>query len=283
MASTTSPRQESQESVESGVSRQEVPEFLRQPDPSEANSAGVVGSQKSGGKLTVVAATGNLADGAGSAEQKLASGTGVSEKNLQSRSRSSKARAQGSFYQLRQALFSSDRLTRWAAALFFFSLMGTTLLVGVITFLVLKKAEIRQRYERWKMSQDASTGATNFIKDEVDKIHHWVEMVNVGLFTLQLKSEPVSDLNFAKKFARFDLAQVEMVILCSDEKTKEFVKSHKREVRDQLAGILTAIDREQFLTHEGKKLLKNVMIRKLNFWIPVGRVVDILFQKLTIG
>jgi flagellar basal body-associated protein FliL len=50
-----------------------------------------------------------------------------------------------------------------------------------------------------------------------------------------------------------------------------------------MTNVFVALDREDLLSREGKRKLKNIIIKKLNGWLPHGKVEDLHYSKLLVS
>jgi flagellar basal body-associated protein FliL len=173
-------------------------------------------------------------------------------------------------------LFSSDAPTRRASLLFILSLMG---------FLCVSSLGIK-RY--WSMRQTArllegrrlAKKKRELAQKEKEKNHIQDSTVNLGTFLLQL-----NDLPPAQKAPReppLNLAEIEIVLLCDGEETRDYIGQHSVAVRSHMNTSFTSVDRDELFTQEGKKKLKKLILWKLNKWLPHGKIEDVYFSKLLV-
>lgn len=172
-------------------------------------------------------------------------------------------------------LQSPDRPTRRMAALFFLSLSGLVfaILVGMNRYshnkklqaeaILRREARIKAEIER-KLAEGEKRQASIF---------------TLGVFTLELK--PVPHQKLAPGV--MNMAEVEIVLLCDEPKTKAFLEENQVQAQNQMTNVLTAIDREELLSREGKRKIKAILIRRLNHWLPHGAIEDLYFSKLVVS
>lgn len=178
------------------------------------------------------------------------------------------------FLDLFSSLFSFDPSTRRMAALFFISLTGV-ILISVVC--------VKQSWDARKLrivleAQQRAIRLKELMRREADGAKLRASTVGLGGFILELKDVPnrkqgPSDLN---------MASVEIVLLCDEAETRTYIESNIVQVRNQLTNVFTSMDRDEFLSREGKRKIKSILIRKLNEWLPHGKVEDLYFSKLII-
>lgn len=104
-------------------------------------------------------------------------------------------------------------------------------------------------------------------------------IVTMGRFTLELNPLPGQKLSHGI----MNMAEVEIVLLCDSKKTREFVESHYTYARSLMVTALVAMDREELLSHDGKKKWKSILMKVLNHWLKDGEVVDLYFARLIVN
>jgi flagellar basal body-associated protein FliL len=174
--------------------------------------------------------------------------------------------------QMFASLLSGDRPTRRMAALFFLSLSGLILVssIAIHRYWEAKKKTLLAEAQRH------AKHLSELIKKETEEARRRASLVSLGKYTIELKEmvEQTLGLN------QLNTAEVEIVILCDGKETREYIESHMVYVRNQMTNVLIAMDREELTSREGKKRIKMLITRRLNEWLPHGKVEDIYFSKL---
>lgn len=179
--------------------------------------------------------------------------------------------------QVVESLGSSDRPSRRMALLFVFSVAGliTTLVIGAVRFFArAPDAPV----ELSRVEQDAKK-ISDFVQKQVDISKQRASFLQLGTFTIELKT--VEGTRPAKGV--LNLAEVEIFVQCDEGKTRDFLFSHQTQMRDRVTKVLPVMDREELLTREGKKLVKNRIKKELNEFLPSGEIIDVHFSRLMLN
>jgi flagellar basal body-associated protein FliL len=173
------------------------------------------------------------------------------------------------------SLISNDRPTRRMAVLFFISLLC---FLSLVTFVLKRYWDSRKEMliaEALIHAQKVS----EVIKKETEQARRKASMLSVGRFTLELKDAPDQKLSGSQE----NMAEVDLVILCDQAETRDYLEHHLVQLRNEMTGVFTALDREELLSRDGKRKLKSLLIQRINDWLPEGHVEDIYFSKLLIS
>ena len=103
--------------------------------------------------------------------------------------------------------------------------------------------------------------------------------VAMGGFVVELKEIPGAQ----KVPGYMNMAELEIIVECDTRSTAVFIQDHLPQARDQMTGIFTATDRDQYLSAEGKKRIRRALVERLNHWLPKGKVKELYFNKLLIS
>jgi flagellar basal body-associated protein FliL len=171
-------------------------------------------------------------------------------------------------------LVSRDAATRKATFIF---IVGT---VGIFTVLFLtvqhfwnSKMEQRKHY-----SQTEALRKSELKLKESAKNSQNARTFVLGSFNIELKEAP--DHKFRDGVV--NMGRMELTVLCDHEETKEFIEQNLIQARGQISPHLIAIAREEILSREGKNELKNLLLKKLNAWLPNGKVLELYISSLII-
>jgi flagellar basal body-associated protein FliL len=178
--------------------------------------------------------------------------------------------------QLFSGLISPDRPTRRMSLLFLLSLAGLIVVVMIGT----QRYWGAKRKIQLALAERRAQKMTEQLRKDSDAAEQRASMLNIGTFSVELKSS----VPRTSSGRVFNTAEVDVVLQCDSSETRSYLDEHIVEARNQLTNVFTAIDREEFLTRDGKKKLKREIARKLNAWIsqalPHAKVQDVFFSKL---
>ena len=173
------------------------------------------------------------------------------------------------------SLFSRDPATRRMTLLFFLSLAGflSVSTYGIKRYWAMKRArvmaEVHLRARHLK----------ELVERETDEARRLASTLSLGSFTLEL-NELVHQKNTV---GQVNMAEVEVVILCDSAETREYIDQNMIQVRNQMTNVFTMIERDELLSRDGKRRIKTILIRKLNEFLPHGKIEDVYFSKLIVS
>jgi len=181
----------------------------------------------------------------------------------------------GSFVEISSGLWSRDATVRRMSLFFLFSLTGI-IVISVFTWSKF------QDYRRSRVSlSDGAVGVEHlgeFLNKQAEEAKRRHSTLNLGEFLIELKR----DSGDKKVPGVVGMAQVEIVIECDNKETCSYIGGHHVQARNQLTNVFTAIDREELLSHEGKKRIKKTIVEKLNVWLQTGKIVNIYFANVMV-
>ncbi len=178
----------------------------------------------------------------------------------------------GEMGQLFSSLFSDDRLTRQASALFMFGLLGLILVIFTAVQRFWDAKKTNSLAEAFRKNQKIE----ETLKKGSEETKNKVFMTSLGSFTIELKEIAKQRLGSGQ----VNMAEIEIILRCDVQDTCDFIEDNRVPVRNQLSNVLTAMDRQDFLSREGKKKLKTRISRKLNDWLKHGKIEDVYFSKI---
>lgn len=183
----------------------------------------------------------------------------------------------GELPQVIESLGSPDRPSRRMALLFLVSVAGLilTLVLGAIRFFARSPDA---PVELTHVEQDAKK-ISDFVQKQVDLSKQRASFLQLGTFTIELKA--VEGAQQARGV--LNMAEVEIYVQCDEAKTRDYLFSHQAQMRDHVTKVLPVMDREELLTREGKKLVKNRIKKELNEFIPSGEIIDVHFSRLMLN
>ena len=187
------------------------------------------------------------------------------------------ATARNFIWEMGASLRSPDRPTRRMASAFFLSCAG---LVGVLTFgwVELQRSGFDLGFKGGE-EMDQAKGLEKFFSRQRDAALLRVVTLKIGKFKIELLPAPGQE----KMLGVVNMAEVEIVLECDQKETCKYMEDNLPKVRDQIASILTAVERNEILSPEGKKRLKRGILRKVNLWLPIGKVRNLFFTNLVVG
>ena len=180
------------------------------------------------------------------------------------------------FPEVLMGLFSADQPTRRVSFLFLVSAFGV---IAIFTFQV-------QRY--WKAHEVVAQRAAQtlqkrrkeLVQKESEDARYRASLITLGSFSIELK-DPLPEPGIKRK--PMSLAVIDVVVLCDKEETRGFIEAHLPQVRGELVGVFVAIDREELMSRKGKQKIRYTILRKLNEWLPQGKVKDLFFSKIILS
>jgi flagellar basal body-associated protein FliL len=178
---------------------------------------------------------------------------------------------------LKNSFFKGDPMTKRVATVFAVS----TLFAAVFAFLSVKAII---GIMAGKSKEIKVEDPMDRIADIHEKKHDKSEIKNiaqayVGVFTVELKppggrKSPPGVLN---------IAEIEITMQCDSKETCTWVESHLNEVKDRVASVFIAFDREEVLSLPGKREMKTEIRRQVNALLDHGEITDVFFVRLIIN
>jgi flagellar basal body-associated protein FliL len=166
-----------------------------------------------------------------------------------------------------------DRLTRRAAVLFLLSLAGA---LGTIIFAIYHYYGSTRRKIRTISPQSQ---LTILMKKERTQLQRRAILYPLGTFVIEVKNQshdkPVSGV--------INLAELDVMLECDTAETWDYLEAHADQAKNQLTNVFTPIERDMLLSMPGKKALKGLIIKRLNDWLPSGRIKQVYFSRLLVS
>lgn len=180
------------------------------------------------------------------------------------------------FLDLFNSLSSFDEPTRRVALLFALSFFGV---LGV-SFKMAHRVW-KAKHQVWALEAKRHTKEfEEMVRKHADELRQRESIFTIGNFHIELFSSSAEEKVTRKKAS---LAEVEIVVLCDNQETREFLEARTDQVKNQITNVLTAFEREELLSREGKKRLKGLILKKLNEWLPHGKIQEVYFTKVLLG
>jgi flagellar basal body-associated protein FliL len=187
----------------------------------------------------------------------------------------SKKRVWSDFFLLFTGLRSADPMTARMSALFILSLVGAIYILTT-SWQRHSKTVAEERRKENELKTAYSEELKRKLGDE-EKLRS--SILTMGRFTLELN--PLEGAKMGHGI--MNMAEVEIVLLCDSKKTREYIETHFTYARSLMVTSLVAMDREELLSHDGKKKWKAILMKALNGWLKEGQVVDLYYSKLIVN
>ncbi len=171
-------------------------------------------------------------------------------------------------------IVSPDRDTRRMTFLFWISLVGLIASIATTIMVFHQRKAAEQAIEAAQLQ--AFDEDEEVREEPKSKIHY------LGSYTVSLEAGD-DVVRPAGQLAGVNLIELEVYMECDVEETCEGIKKQNDRVRDQILRNLPAIDREDVLTRDGKRRLREVFMKILNEYLKKGKVRAIYFSKVMVG
>lgn len=178
--------------------------------------------------------------------------------------------------QLFTSLWSPDGPTRKMSLVFVLSLGCAVIVSSVATQRIWKtKRQLRLIEEQRKARE-----LHELAEKEAAEQRRKDSVLSLGSFNLELKTVPSQTRSVG--VGVLNMAELEIILMCDGLDTKDYLNQHMIQARNQLTNVFIALDRDELMSQEGKKRLKKSILRKLNSWLPHGKIEDLYFSRLLI-
>ena len=117
-----------------------------------------------------------------------------------------------------------------------------------------------------------------FIGKQADEATRRHTTLHIGDFMVELK--PPAEQK--RRRGVMNMAEVSIVVECDARQTCAFIRSREAKARDEITNVLTALERDDLMSVDGKRKIKKALIDRLNGWLPTGKIEHLYFQKLII-
>lgn len=186
-----------------------------------------------------------------------------------------KGGAKGALKELLGTVTSKDGPARRMAIVFILSSLGTVWVAVLIVSQLMHRA---QEASHAKAEHEAQEKKMHEITQKhAEEARERSAQISLGDFTLELRSQG------GRHIAGLDVAEVSLVAECDSKEVCSYLESNIEKVRNEITNALTPIEREELLTTDGKRRVKNRIIDRLNIWLPHGKIQNIFLSKLIIS
>ncbi len=175
-----------------------------------------------------------------------------------------------------RGLGSRDLSLRWMSLIFLGSWLG---IIGVGFFgyqLYHKRIQYKKELSESELTAKNLSG---FFEKQSEHAKRKYTLFGIGDFTVELK--PIPNQKAVKGV--LNMAELELVAECDTRVTCNYLEQHLHRVRDQVASVFFAIDREELVSKEGKKRLRQSIVERINSWLPNGKIQNIFMTKLIVS
>ena len=194
-----------------------------------------------------------------------------------------------------KGLFSKDAPTRRSSALFYLALAGILLTLWFALGLFSSNESDPLGDDDVVVSEqvdeaDEATQGENlnkFFAKTQQEAQSFYTTLEIGKFTLQLKSEP--KLKAKAAAGVLHLGEVEITVECETKAVCQLIEDNILKARDSISESLVVVDQQELMTKEGKTRLKDMIVQALNRWLRTMTESDkkgvrtVYFTKLVIG
>lgn len=171
-------------------------------------------------------------------------------------------------------LRSPDGPTRLMSVVFMCSLVGVVA-VAIIGFREWRYA--RSHHGPTQAQLDAKH-LGEFLSKQAQEAKHKASMLAIGTFTIELRPMPS-----AKAIPGvMNLAEIDLTIQTSDPAARDWIEENLPRLRNQITNILTATERTELMSKEGKVRLRQTIIERANEIIPNGRIDAVFITRLVL-
>lgn len=163
--------------------------------------------------------------------------------------------------ELVESIQSPDAPTRQMTYLFFASLFGLFVVIGIGFFKY-------REFQHWKATESPEALAKQkeerlAKKNEEDRKKRQRFMLPVGEISVELRATAQSP----RIEGTLNIATIGFVFECDTEETCLFFEDKKDQVRHQITVFLTTVDRLEMLSREGKRKIKKAVLERVNAWV----------------
>jgi flagellar basal body-associated protein FliL len=181
----------------------------------------------------------------------------------------------GQIVEVFRNLRSPDAPTRRMARFFVLSLAG----LALVSLTTLHYVWVARHMMTSFGNDDQGKNLGEFLQRQADEAHAKNTAISLGSFTVELKALPDSK----PAPGVMNLAEIELTVQCDSREACTYVSDHLAQAKNQITGIFIALNRDDLLSHDGKKRLVRQILDRLNEWLPQGRIDNLFFSKLVVS
>lgn len=174
-----------------------------------------------------------------------------------------------------KGLRSPDRPTRRMSALFLASLIGLFLVSGV----GIHRYREMQRIRGSAKEEETARNLGEFLKKQAEEARQKASLLDLGVFSIELRAskgqKPIPGV--------VNMAEVEITLECDSKQTRELVERNQAKVKSAVTNALTAVERAELMSRDGKKRIKKSIIDRINESLPSGKIEEVYFTKLLLS
>lgn len=168
----------------------------------------------------------------------------------------------------KEALRSPDSQTRKMGFLYISGLIGAVLVILIgVGWIV---------FEKRKAARLAELRALMEAEKHVQPILGKPTTMMLGKFDIQLKRNE----DDRRKHGSQPSAELEIVLECATDEGCQALETDLHPVRDSVTSVLTTYDRFELVTVEGKSMLKETIMKRLQSQFPHGNITNVYFPNI---
>jgi flagellar basal body-associated protein FliL len=175
-------------------------------------------------------------------------------------------------------LFSNDSPSRRMATLFLASLFGAITVLGVSFYHI--RQYYRDQAQGLSAEDEEKRRIGEFMKKRSEEGKQRYNSLNLGKFVVEIA--PVPDAPTPPKGV-MQLAEIEFVAQCDDKDTCFYIEDHMVQAQNEITDALNVLNREEVLSHVGKRRIRDAVRARLNRWLPKGKVEDLFIPSMIIS
>jgi hypothetical protein len=189
---------------------------------------------------------------------------------------------------VKEGLKSPDSSTQRMAILFYVSIGLFFVILASGIYLANYSKLQKMAMEAEKKAHEAAThqqleALKSPLGEEVSNDKDWRTM-NLGTFNIELNLRPGEKPTAGMA----NIAEIEVYVECDPAVSCPFLVTNRLMARDQVISLINALEKEEIMSPEGKKLLKKRIQSRLNSWLAANKVGTnkvrkIFFTRLIIG
>lgn len=177
-----------------------------------------------------------------------------------------------SFKEINHGFVAPDPKTRRMVGVFWINVFCATLVLG------LGVRQIASLFGPTAAEIEAARVAEELRLQKEEAQRQKEALFNMGTFTIELKYAPGQE----KHPGLMNVAEIEIVAECDTGETCSYIEEHLMRARDEMTNVFVPIDRQELLSKNGKRELKQNLIDAINRWLPSGTVRNVHFMKLVV-
>lgn len=186
--------------------------------------------------------------------------------------------ARENFRLIFSSLWDESQGTRRMAYVFFFALFGV---MGILLFASQHYSGKVTESLVDESAPDAGKNLGKIFSEASKDAYLRRSRLGLGNFLFKLDSEALEKDGTIPGY--LGMVEIEIFVECDSIETCDLMTNNIDRVRDQVHRAVTRVERTRVMSLEGKRQLKKTIKRKINLWLPTGRVKQIFFTHIHLG